>query len=202
MEMRDLAGAPGEWLKGTGPQSDVVISSRIRLARNLVQFPFLSRATDEQKQKVLDIMRARLAEIPLTSTLTFADLSKADPVDRSLPFASTLCGACYEVCPVRIDIPRVLVHLRAKAVDHERRRLAGLAERAAFRAATVGLGNDVLYAAGLRLGLPLAHAVAGEDGFSGLPLTGARWTDSRDVVRPPRQSFRAWWRQQQDGGAP
>src|SRR4029077_19311435 len=35
----------------------------------------------------------------------------------SLPFASTLCGACYEVCPVKIDIPRVLLHLRAKAVD-------------------------------------------------------------------------------------
>ena len=84
MEMRDLAEAPGEWLKGTGPQSDVVISSRIRLARNLVQFPFLSRATDEQKQKVLDIMRARLAEIPLTSTLTVIDLSRADAVDRSL----------------------------------------------------------------------------------------------------------------------
>jgi L-lactate dehydrogenase complex protein LldF len=104
------------------------------------------------------------------------------------------------VCPVRIDIPRVLTHLRAQAVDHERRRFSRVGERAAFRLAKAGLGNDLLYNAGLRLGLPLAHAVAGEDGFTGLPLAGARWTDSRDVVRPPRQSFRAWWKQQQDGG--
>src|SRR6266705_5349816 len=41
----------------------------------------------------------------------------------SLPFASTLCGACYEVCPVAIDIPEVLVHLRAKVVDARERRI-------------------------------------------------------------------------------
>jgi len=84
MEMRDLAEAPGEWLKGTGPESDVVISSRIRLARNLVQFPFLSQATDEQKLRLLDIMRETLAAIELTSKLTFVDLPTADAVDRSL----------------------------------------------------------------------------------------------------------------------
>ena len=84
MKMRDLAGAPGEWLKGTGPESEVVISSRIRLARNLVQFPFLSRATTEQKQKLLDIMRNTLAAIELTRDLTFVELGDTDPVDRSL----------------------------------------------------------------------------------------------------------------------
>ena len=84
MEMRDLANSPGEWLKGTGSQSDVVISSRIRLARNLVQFPFLSRATDEQKQRILEIIRDHLAGIPITSKLTFVDLTKTDPIDRSL----------------------------------------------------------------------------------------------------------------------
>ncbi len=42
-----------------------------------------------------------------------------DP-NSSLPYASTLCGACYEVCPVKIDIPSILVHLRAEAVDHAR----------------------------------------------------------------------------------
>ena len=137
---------------------------------------------------------------PIGAILTPQLRGMGDKVDRSLPFASTLCGACYEVCPVRIDIPRVLTHLRAQAVDHERRRFSRVGERAAFRLAKAGLGNDLLYNAGLRLGLPLAHAVAGEDGFTGLPLAGARWTDSRDVVRPPRQSFRAWWKKQQDGG--
>lgn len=79
MRMRDLAGSPGEWLKGTGPQSDVVISSRIRLARNLVQFPFLSQATEEQKQRVLDLMRGHLAAIDMTRTLTFVNLSESRP---------------------------------------------------------------------------------------------------------------------------
>lgn len=84
MQMRDLARAPGEWLKGTGPESDVVISSRIRLARNLVQFPFLSQATPQQTQRVLDIVGETLANVPMTSKLSLVDLSKADEVDRSL----------------------------------------------------------------------------------------------------------------------
>ena len=42
------------------------------------------------------------------------------PQTDSLPYASSLCGACFEVCPVRIDIPEVLVDLRAKVVDAHR----------------------------------------------------------------------------------
>jgi L-lactate dehydrogenase complex protein LldF len=135
---------------------------------------------------------------PIGAIITPQLRGMSDPVDRSLPFASSLCGACYEVCPVRINIPQVLTHLRAKVVDYDRRHLKRLAERAAFRAATVGLDHDLLYQAGLSVGLPVAHAVAGEDGFRSLPLVGAGWTQSRDVQRPPRQSFRAWWAEQQE----
>ena len=84
MRMRDLAKSPGEWLRGTGPFADVVISSRIRLARNLVQFPFLSQATKDQKQRVLDILREQLPVVPDGSKLSFVELTQADPVDRSL----------------------------------------------------------------------------------------------------------------------
>jgi protein arginine kinase len=84
MRLRELAGSPGEWLKGSGPHSDVVISSRIRLARNLVQFPFLSMATAEQKQRVLDLVTEALRAIPLTSALTVVDLTQVEPVDRAL----------------------------------------------------------------------------------------------------------------------
>ncbi|MEO8737988.1 MAG: LutB/LldF family L-lactate oxidation iron-sulfur protein, partial [Edaphobacter sp.] len=45
---------------------------------------------------------------------------------RSLPFASSLCGACYEVCPVKINIPEVLIHLRSKVVDQNTAGIAGL----------------------------------------------------------------------------
>ena len=84
MQLRELAKSPGEWLKGTGPQSEVVISSRIRLARNLVQFPFLSMATVDQRQRVLDIVTDALGKTPMTRALAALDLTKLDAVDRSL----------------------------------------------------------------------------------------------------------------------
>jgi L-lactate dehydrogenase complex protein LldF len=138
---------------------------------------------------------------PIGAILTPQLRGLGSEVDRSLPYASSLCGACYEVCPVRIDIPRVLTHLRGKVVDHERAHVSHVVERTAFRAATVGLGNRALYEVGLRVGLPIAHAVAGEDGFEHLPSVGSRWTQSRDVPRPPRQSFRSWWDEQRRDGA-
>ena len=84
MHLRELAQSPGEWLKGTGPAAEVVISSRIRLARNLVQFPFLSMASLEQKQSLLDLVAGALATTPLTRGLKLIDLTKIDPVDRAL----------------------------------------------------------------------------------------------------------------------
>lgn len=57
------------------------------------------------------------------------------PADKSLPFASTLCGACYDVCPVKINIPEVLVHLRARVVDEARERRVPQPEQLAMSAA-------------------------------------------------------------------
>jgi len=133
---------------------------------------------------------------PIGAILTPQLRGMDDPVDRALPFASSLCGACYEVCPVRINIPQVLTHLRGKAVDHDRENRKRGVERTAFRAATFGFDNDLLYNAGLSAGLPAAHVAAGKDGLRWLPFLGGKWTASRDVIRPPRQSFRRWWKQQ------
>jgi L-lactate dehydrogenase complex protein LldF len=129
------------------------------------------------------------------------------PADRALPFASSLCGACYEVCPVRINIPAVLTHLRAKAVDHDRAHNKRLLERAVFRTLSAGFNSDRLYEAGLAAGLPAAHAATGGDGIRRLPFLGSRWTQSRDVIQPPKQSFRSWWTSQDraraaEGGGP
>ncbi len=52
MNLDDLVSSSGEWLKGNGPESDIVISSRIRLARNLADFPFISRATDVDRAEI------------------------------------------------------------------------------------------------------------------------------------------------------
>ena len=133
---------------------------------------------------------------PIGAILTPQLRGMQDEVDRALPFASSLCGACYEVCPVRINIPQVLTHLRAKAVEHDRAHRRGVLQRAAFRLATAGFDNDLLYNAGLRAALPLAHAAAGSDGIARLPSVGGRWTQSRDVPQPPRESFRSWWASQ------
>ena len=59
----------------------------------------------------------------------------AGPVEKSLPYASSLCGRCFEVCPVRIDIPDVLVHLRGKVVDKTRERTVPTVEMLGMRAA-------------------------------------------------------------------
>ncbi|WP_449063229.1 lactate utilization protein B [Planomonospora algeriensis] len=108
-------------------------------------------------------------------------------LDASLPYASSLCGACYEVCPVAIDIPEVLVHLRAKA-PHPR------AERLAMRAAGWVLDRPERLARAQRLSGRLRRFVPRR-----LPGPAAAWTDTRDIPDIPAESFRDWW-DRTDGG--
>ncbi|MCK9877370.1 lactate utilization protein [Frankia sp. Ag45/Mut15] len=108
----------------------------------------------------------------------------------ALPYASTLCGACFEACPVRIDIPSVLVDQRAKVVDAHRGGLP-TPEAVAMKAAAVGLGDARRLAGGerfTRLGLWLARRVG-----------AAAWTSTRDLPPAPRETFRQWWKRT-DGG--
>jgi L-lactate dehydrogenase complex protein LldF len=111
-----------------------------------------------------------------------------DPVAASLPFASTLCGACYEVCPVRIDIPSILVHLRGERVDAQRRR-GGTPESAAMRV----LGWIFASASRLRWAEQIGGIARGHR-FHRLPGPLARWTAGRDAPSPAAASFRSWWR--------
>ena len=108
----------------------------------------------------------------------------------TLPFASTLCGACYEVCPVAIDIPTMLVHLREQVV-------ASGAEPAAERAGMAALawtmsGRRRFDAAltGLRAGRLLGRS---RGRIRRLPPPLSAWTATRDLPRPPERSFLAWW---------
>jgi L-lactate dehydrogenase complex protein LldF len=115
----------------------------------------------------------------------------SDPQVDSLPYASSLCGACFEVCPVRIDIPTVLVDLRAQVVDAHRGHRPAKAEAVAMRAAARTLSSARR--------LDRAERVAGRSRrwvarLASLPGPGRRWTSARDVPVPPRESFRAWWR--------
>jgi L-lactate dehydrogenase complex protein LldF len=110
-----------------------------------------------------------------------------------LPFASTLCGACYDVCPVAIDIPAMLVHLRSRVVDDKRARHR-TAEAATMRLLAWTMSRSRRWSRALRLGR--AGRLLGRRGgrISRLPGPAAAWTASRDLPRPPRQTFRDWWR--------
>ena len=60
LDLNNLAGTSGEWLRGQGPDSDIVISSRVRLARNLAQFPFVNKLDEAARSEVESLIRAKL----------------------------------------------------------------------------------------------------------------------------------------------
>ncbi|MDY6997363.1 MAG: LutB/LldF family L-lactate oxidation iron-sulfur protein [Actinomycetota bacterium] len=121
-----------------------------------------------------------------------------DDPNASLPYASSLCGACFDACPVRIDIPSILVHLRAQQVDAERGGLPG-GQQAAMTAAAWAMGSPRRFALAekaLSAGRLLANR---EHRITALPWPGSRWTASRDLPEPPAETFRQWWDRTHDG---
>ncbi|WP_406046072.1 lactate utilization protein [Micromonospora sp. NBC_00898] len=110
--------------------------------------------------------------------------------NASLPYASSLCGACFDACPVMIDIPSVLVHLRARHVDERRAaHRTPSAEAVAMAAAAYTMDHPRLYAAAQRA------AGLGRVAGRALPPPLSGWTASRDVPAAPPQTFRQWWAQ-------
>jgi L-lactate dehydrogenase complex protein LldF len=108
-----------------------------------------------------------------------------------LPFASTLCGACEEVCPVRIQIPRMLLALRARAAAEGR--LPGWLERGMRRYAGT-VTKPSRWARAKRWAHRLGRLVGSGGWIRRLPGPGRGWTVSRDFPEPARQSFADWWR--------
>lgn len=121
-------------------------------------------------------------------------------VDRagSLPYASTLCGACFEVCPVRINIPEVLVHLRERVVDHDRRHgaLDSRAERMAMRTLGHVFAGRRRYEAAQRAGRTIRRLLGpGGKRTALLPGPLSAWAHARELPPVPAQPFREWWAQ-------
>jgi L-lactate dehydrogenase complex protein LldF len=117
---------------------------------------------------------------------------------RTLPWASSLCGACYDVCPVKIDIPSILVHLRGRivrdAAEHGgvRGRLAG--ERLAMEGLARVFGSRRRYEAAQKAGRAGQWPLARGGRIEHAPGPLRAWTSFRDLRPLPEQAFRDWWR--------
>ncbi len=84
MSMAELPDHAGHWLRGEGPHSDLVVSSRIRLARNLAGYPFVHRATRIQREEILERCRGVLVDDGLDPVLHWISIPDSAPLDRQL----------------------------------------------------------------------------------------------------------------------
>ncbi|GAB2748339.1 LutB/LldF family L-lactate oxidation iron-sulfur protein [Terrabacter koreensis] len=117
----------------------------------------------------------------------------SDPND-SLPYASSLCGACYDVCPVKINIPDLLVELRAEHTEaHAAKHRLPTSEAAAMRAAAWVMADPKRFARAGRAATRGRHGIRQGKPVLPLPPPLNGWTASRDVPSPPAETFRDWW---------
>lgn len=107
-----------------------------------------------------------------------------------LPFASSLCGICAEVCPVKIDIPHQLVHLRHRAVN-EPSPMRSMTQRLIWAVWAWFMGGSLRYKlamTGARLGMPLTKLLPWHPSMLGA------WTRGRELPKAPSHDFRSWWK--------
>ena len=116
----------------------------------------------------------------------------------SLPFASTLCGACYDVCPVKINIPEVLLHLRGEVVRHKQRNsvFPGV-EGLAMKMLAGVFASPSMFERMQKLGRFGQRLLLRRGVITSLPGQLGGWTAVRDVYPIANQTFREWWRERQ-----
>ena len=135
---------------------------------------------------------------PIGAILTPQLVGVGKPGPNSLPYASSLCGACYEVCPVKINIPEVLIHLRGRVVRHRQDREGPRSkldpENVAMQAVAKIFSDPVRFEQAQRLARIGQWPLARGGAIHRLPGKLAGWTQARDVKPIPQQSFREWWK--------
>ncbi|SQG64184.1 putative iron-sulfur protein [Corynebacterium renale] len=123
----------------------------------------------------------------LTPQLTGID-SKDDP-SASLPYASSLCGRCDSVCPVKIPITDILLEMRHQKVETDKPKIEGTL----MGAAQVAWGKPKLWDFAMNW-VWMARILGGRNHImTSLPFIFAGWSDVRDTAVPPKKSFRQWW---------
>ena len=83
MNLGELARQPGEWMRGEGPMSEIVISSRIRLARNVAGYPFFSKATDPQREELSGRLRSAVMG-PGQGRWSYLEMAGIDELDQQV----------------------------------------------------------------------------------------------------------------------
>jgi L-lactate dehydrogenase complex protein LldF len=109
---------------------------------------------------------------------------------KDLAHASSLCGACADACPVRIDIPRMLIELRQEVAE---RRIAPWSERVVFGSLGGLLRRPGLYRAAVRLGRLLQRPFVRRGVIRRVPLFFGDWTRTRDLPPVAARSFQERW---------
>ena len=92
MKLSDLTNHAGEWLRGSGPMSEVVISSRIRLARNVSSYPFLSRCSRAQRTALEHRIRDVILGAGVASQMLYVDLEAAPEIATPRAPSAAACG--------------------------------------------------------------------------------------------------------------
>jgi L-lactate dehydrogenase complex protein LldF len=126
-----------------------------------------------------------------------------------LPFASSLCGACDDVCPVMIPIHKILLELRRRAAGGaagksawpEQPPMTASAERMLFRAWSELWSRPAGYRASAAAGAVAGRVIAGGEMIKKLPPPGGAWTHERDFPAPPSRPFRKRWQEMRLGPA-
>ena len=113
--------------------------------------------------------------------------------NASLPYASSLCGACFDACPVRIDIPAILVHLRAKHIEEQRAASRVPTAEAVAMAAAAWVMSDPVRFARAEKASRVGRLLGRRGQLRSLPPPLSAWTSSRDAPLPPTETFREWW---------
>lgn len=127
---------------------------------------------------------------PIGAILTPQLLHLENKNANTLPWASSLCGACYDACPVKINIPEVLLYLRGKITEEKPVNL----EAVAFRTAAWVMSEPHRFEGAIKLARTGQGPLVKHGAIHALPGLLGGWTDSRDLPALPAQSFREWWR--------
>lgn len=123
MDINKLIKQPGEWLRDTGPHANIVMSSRIRLARNFADISFPSRATDDELERVLKTVSESITEIDMLKDVQFIKLMDLDKIDRQLLVERHLMSvdhAAHPQCKALIINNEEVLSIMVNEEDHLR----------------------------------------------------------------------------------